>query len=168
MALAKSSSAVFCVSWESPLSEHSQISKTFQPAAINCTLTRSSLFRFDSIFSVQNSLRVLGTLNRWQVWPCQKHPWTKTTAQCFGNTTSGRPGSPLPPSLKRSPRAWRPLRTINSSLVSAPRIRDICTERWAGVRLSANVSLWSASLAALHPHWTHRPTDWKSSSGPLH
>lgn len=90
-------------------SSHSHTVITFQPACLSKVLFRISLSLFPLIFSVQNSVLVLGITKYLQSWcPCQKQPFTKIMVLYFFSTISGLPGSfrsfilYLKPSLKSS------------------------------------------------------------------
>ena len=77
-----------------PLSAHSQIVRCRQCAVSSSAVTFASRALLLAIFLDQNSILVPGRRNSAQSCPCQKHPWTNTTARKRGNTMSGRPGMP--------------------------------------------------------------------------
>ncbi len=79
----------------------------------------------------QKSLLLSGHLKYRHSCLCQKQPCMKMAIFREGNTKSGRPGSPAPPSLYRNPLACNALRTNNSGLVSLPRMPDIIRLRVA-------------------------------------
>lgn len=112
-----------------PLRAHSQIVKTLQPSEssfFSFLLSRSQLA---PIFSIQNSVRVAGTLKRWHPWPCQKQPCTKIATRCFARTISGDPGRDLTCNLKRKPCENKRRRICISGLVSFCRIARIFARR---------------------------------------
>jgi hypothetical protein len=74
------------------LSRHAHTVKTRQPRSRSARLFRLSRALFASILDNQYVTFVVGTLPATHRCPCQKHPWTKTTALYLGNTKSGRPG----------------------------------------------------------------------------
>ncbi len=57
-----------------PLRLHSQTVRTRQSEAKRSAMTRSSRLRLAAILPAQNSVRVAGSLNSGQSWPCQKQP----------------------------------------------------------------------------------------------
>lgn len=118
---------------------HSHIVNTLHPMALNALALRVSRFRFLSNLSLQNVARVPGMRPFWQLWACQKQPWTKMTAPYFGNTRSGRPGRSFLCRRNLNPRPCSSLRTHSSGFVSRPRIRDIRSLRSSGLRVSAIV-----------------------------
>ena len=108
-----------------PRKAHSHMVRTRQPWLRSSRRLQTSWSRLVPIFSNQNRWFVSGTLKRWQRWPCQKQPWTNTTAWYFGNTRSGFPGRPARLSLYRKPDANSSLRPCSSGFVFALRIRDM-------------------------------------------
>jgi hypothetical protein len=75
-----------------PFKAHSQIVRTRQSAILSCLSARRSTEQFLRILVRQKVTLVEGHLNRAHPCRCQKHPWTKITARCFGKTRSGLPG----------------------------------------------------------------------------
>lgn len=72
---------------------HSQTVRTRHPRAFSSLACLSSRSRLPASFGSQKSLRVAGTFPREQSCPCQKQPWTKTTAWWRLRTMSGDPGN---------------------------------------------------------------------------
>ena len=122
-------------------SAHSQITSTRQPSARNASVAASSRFLLSVIFLRQKLRRDAGQRNAGQLCWCQKHPCTKTTARCRGNTRSGRPGSLRSCSRYRRPRRNSARRMRSSGAVSVPRMRLMLALRCAGVIVSASVLL---------------------------
>ena len=92
---------------EGPLRLHSQTVSTRHPSLSSASKAARSRSRFPAIFALK-SVRVAGSRNIGQPWPCQKHPWTRITARCFGKTRSGWPRSDDTWRRKRMPARWRP------------------------------------------------------------
>lgn len=83
---------------------HSQTTATRHPIERSFRIATRSRWRFRVSFASQKSALVAGIRNSGQLsWWCQKHPWTNTTTPHRCRTISGRPGRPLPCSLKRRP-----------------------------------------------------------------
>ena len=102
------------------------------PSLSSASKAARSRSRFPAIFALK-SVRVAGSRNIGQPWPCQRHPWTRITARCFGKTRSGWPGSDDTWRRKRMPAQWRPRCSRISGLASRPRIRLILNERRSGL-----------------------------------
>lgn len=142
--------------------EHSHTTATRQPSRISAVLFLRSRALFALNFDLQKSGFAPGMRPRWQECPCQKHPWTNTTALSPGNTKSGRPGRPLECSRYRNPSAHTALRTTNSGLVSLERMSDIRALLSAVVRESAMdrhaTPEFPCSADRSHgPRWLTRP-----------
>jgi hypothetical protein len=87
------SATAFALALSLPDNWHSHATKTRHPAALSCLLTRLSRATLRSNFSRQKAVFVFGVVAILQPrCLCQKHPWTKTTAQWRGNAMSGLPG----------------------------------------------------------------------------
>lgn len=114
-----------------PLIAHSHTTATLHPCSRSARRFSSSLSRFRSIFSRHHSRRVPGHLKRLQSCPCQKQPFTCTTARYLGRTISGFPGSSLTCRRNRNPDRWSNLRISISGRVCLPRIPDIIRLRVA-------------------------------------
>ena len=112
-----------------PMTLHSQTVSTRQPASTSACSFAASRARLPAILATQNSVRVAGRWPRGQSCPCQKQPCTKMTARYFGNTRSGRPGSPFLYSRNRNPAACRLRRSTSSGVVSRLRTRLIAKRR---------------------------------------
>lgn len=103
-------------------SRHSQIRSTSHPRSRSSLVTRRSRALLPLILVCHAAAFVFGEMFLPQLWPCQKHPSTKTATLSFGHTKSGRPGRgwclrhPLKPEC-RSNEASR------SSVVLFPRLR---------------------------------------------
>jgi hypothetical protein len=78
---------------EGPLRLHSQTVSTRHPSLSGASKATRAGSRFPAIFALQNSVRVAGSRNIGQPRPCQKYPWTRITARCFGKSRSGWHGS---------------------------------------------------------------------------
>ena len=126
-----------------PLIAHSHIVQILHPALTRLARTARSRFRFSFILSFQNFFRVVGHLNRWQPWPCQKHPFTKTTARYFGRKRSGLPGSLFSCNRYRYPLANRPLLITNSGFVFLLRMPAIIRLRVRRSTMSAIRLPWA-------------------------
>ena len=117
-----------------------QRTTTFQPCFSSAHWLRRSRWRFFSIFSLHHAVLVFGKRKCLQPsCPCQKQPFTKTTARYFGRTMSGFPGNCLffgPLTVNRNPQRWRMERTKSSGRVSLPRIRDITQLRFSLPKVS--------------------------------
>lgn len=121
-----------------PLRAHSQTFSCRHPNWWSDSCTASSRVILLAIFVRQNSGLVEGSLNRWQSWPCQKHPFTKMTVLYFRSTISGLPGKPAAWSRYRNPRANSPLRIRSSGLVFRLLMPDIIRLRVCWSTISGN------------------------------
>ena len=123
------------------LSEHSQIRKTFHPAARSNRDTVRSRFLLQASFALQNRTRLFGIL-AWRGQPCQKQPSTNTATFRMGKIKSGFPGKRAP---RRQPMMCRArIKAMSRSSVELfprARTRDIRSERCANVSVSATASL---------------------------
>ena len=97
---------------------HSQTTRHSQPSSLSRVICLWSRAWFRFRFSIQNAVFDLGSrVPTGQLWPCQKHPLTKTTFFRLGNTRSGRPGSLASCSRYLNPKAWSFFRSSSSGLV---------------------------------------------------
>lgn len=124
-----------------PRIAHSQTTALRQPSSVNACNERLSRARLASIFVFQNSALVRGSRNSGQSCPCQKQPFTKTTALTPGNDRSGRPGSFRLCSRYRRPCACSALRSTSSILVSRPLMPAIIRLRVAASTTSTQASV---------------------------
>lgn len=120
-----------------PVNSHCQTTNTRHPSARSSASLRASRSLFATAFCSQNSAFEAGRRPSRHSWACQKQPCTKMTALCLGNTRSGRPGRPQPPSRYRRPRRCSSLRTSTSRDVSLCLTRRMRSERCSVVRESA-------------------------------
>jgi hypothetical protein len=122
---------------------HSHTVMTCHPSSSSCLETRLSRFTFRVNFSTQNSVFDFGVVATLHPGcRCQKQPWTNMTQRYLGNTKSGLPGKPVFCTRNRKPRPWRALRRAISGFVFCDRIRDIRSERCAGVSVSTMASFF--------------------------
>jgi hypothetical protein len=133
------------------LVSHSHITHTSQPIFRRDEYASSSRSTLRRNLSNQNETFDFGILALGQSsCRCQKHPWTKRTRRCFGNTRSGFPGKSLRWSRNLSPRPCATLRTRSSGDVFLLPTRDMSHERRAGGIWSATVKQQPFSIL-LHP-----------------
>lgn len=145
-----------------PFTAHSQTTIGFQPRLSSSNMSRASLALLPLILASQNSLLLFGNRKRlhWS-WPCQKQPFTKTTARCFGKTMSGRPGKSFLCSRKRNPALCSAFRTISSGDVLPDLMPAIIWLRFSGLTMSAtgSISVKQPTLGSsgiTHPFWCLR------------
>ncbi len=120
-----------------PRKAHSHMTAILQPACSKATMAELSFWRLRWIFASQKSVRVPGSLNKWQSWPCQKQPCMKITALYLGKTMSGFPGRSLTWSRNLNPFLWRRDLIWCSGLVFFPRMPDIILLRVSLSTMSA-------------------------------
>ena len=114
-----------------PFSAHSHNTKVRQPLEARAESATASLLLFSRIFADQKAVRVAGSLNIGQSWPCQKHPFTKMTALNLVSVRSGRPGRSLRCRRNLNPCLWRTRLKDISGAVFAFRIRLMFRARWS-------------------------------------
>lgn len=111
--------------------------KTRQPARLNPRVTFLSRALFVLNFCDQNSNCDFGT-RACLGQPCQKQPSTNKAIRSRHQTKSGRPSSFAP---RRQPVIFRSrmssIKRNSVRLLPLDRTRDIRSERWAGVSVSA-------------------------------
>lgn len=117
---------------------HSHTTTTRQPRSHSRTCASLSRATLERNFSSQNRTLIAG-LARRQPRPCQKHPWTNTTAFASSTTTSGVPGKAASCVLYTTPACVKMSQTISSGRVSRPRIRAIWVLRSSGVSRSKDI-----------------------------
>ena len=122
------------------LSSHSQMTITFHPWSFSNSSDLASRATFRSNFSCQNPVLLFGVVATLQPsCLCQKHPWTKTAVRYLGNTMSGLPGRSLRCRRNLKPIAWSSRRSATSGEVFLERIRDMRSDRSAGLRKSTTL-----------------------------
>lgn len=119
-------------------SSHSQTIATLQPASRRRATARVSRSTFVSNLACQNGPLVFGEVAlEHPGCRCQKQPWTKMTALCFGRTRSGCPGSLREWTRYRSPRRCSADLSASSGFVFLLLMPAIIEERFSGLTMSA-------------------------------